>query len=205
MKQNVIALSLVLGCAMIVATGVRVGAQRGQGRGGPPPTPRAAAPVDLTGYWVSVVTEDWRFRMVTPPKGDYASVPLNAEARRVADAWDPSKDGVCDAYGAAAIMRMPGRLHITWDDDNTLKIETDAGQQTRLLRFGVRPASGPGRRVAAEGSRRRSDWAASVDWRNVAAPDAAAPAAGEAHRRPLPDVGPAPRRDAGPHQRDGRR
>ena len=69
-------------------------AQRGGGRGGPPPTGRAAAPVDLTGYWVSVVTEDWRFRMVTPPKGDYASVPLNAEGRRVADTWDPSKDGL---------------------------------------------------------------------------------------------------------------
>ena len=93
MKQHAIALTVVLGCAVIAATGISVSAQRGQGRGAPP-TPRAAAPVDLTGYWVSVVTEDWRFRMVTPPKGDYASVPLNAEARRVADAWDPSKDGV---------------------------------------------------------------------------------------------------------------
>ena len=48
-----------------------------QGRGGPPgppPTAKAAAPEDLTGYWVSLVTEDWRYRMVTPPKGDYASV-----------------------------------------------------------------------------------------------------------------------------------
>jgi hypothetical protein len=143
MKKNTCALSAALACALIATTGVIVGAQRGQGRGGPPPTPRAAAPVDLTGYWVSVVTEDWRFRMVTPPKGDYASVPLNAEARRVADAWDPSKDGACDAYGAAAIMRMPGRLHITWDDDNTLRIETDAGQQTRLLHFAAsQPASG---------------------------------------------------------------
>jgi hypothetical protein len=32
-------------------------------------------------------------------------------------------------------MRMPLRLHITWHDDNTLKIESDAGQQTRLLHF----------------------------------------------------------------------
>jgi hypothetical protein len=99
--------------------------------------------VDLTGYWVSIVTEDWRFRMVTPPKGDYASVPLNAEGRRVADTWEPSKDGLCDAYGAAGLMRMPGRLHITWADENTLKIETDAGQQTRLLHFGgARPQAG---------------------------------------------------------------
>ena len=117
---------------------------RGQGRGGAPAAPaaaRAAAPVELTGYWVSVVTEDWRFRMVTPPKGDYASVPLNAEGTRVANTWEPSKDGMCEAYGAAAIMRMPGRVHITWEDDNTLKIETDAGVQTRLLHFRGSPPS----------------------------------------------------------------
>src|SRR6266478_7178552 len=94
---------------------------------------RAAAPADLTGYWVAVVTEDWRWRMVTPLKGDAASIPTNAAARKVIDAWDPAKDEAaglqCKAYGAAAIMRMPGRLHITWQDDDTLKIETDAGQQ----------------------------------------------------------------------------
>jgi hypothetical protein len=134
-----------LALAVAAMAGPRAIAQggRGQGRGGVPPTARAAAPVDLTGYWVSVVTEDWRFRMVTPPKGDYQSVPINAEGRRVADTWDPSKDGACEAYGAAGLMRMPGRLHITWADDNTLKIETDAGQQTRLLHFGAsRPAGG---------------------------------------------------------------
>jgi hypothetical protein len=69
-------------------------------------------------------------------------VPINGEGRRVADTWDPSKDGACEAYGAAGLMRMPGRLHITWEDDNTLKIETDAGQQTRLLRFGASPPPG---------------------------------------------------------------
>jgi hypothetical protein len=98
---------------------------------------RATAPIDLSGYWVSVVTEDWRWRMLTPPKGDYASVPLNAAGKRVADGWDPSKassDG-CKAYGAAAVMREPGRLHITWDGDMALKIEADAGAQTRLLLF----------------------------------------------------------------------
>ena len=111
----------------------------------PPPAPRESAPIDLTGYWVSVVTEDWRFRMLTPPKGDYTSVPLNAEGRRVADLWDPARaasDG-CRAYGAAGLMRMPGRVRITWEDDSTLRIETDAGQQTRLLRFGTAPAPGP--------------------------------------------------------------
>src|SRR5579884_4174263 len=123
------------------------GGGRGGARGGPdgppaprgPANPRAGAPIDLTGYWVSLVTEDWRFRMVTPPKGDYASVPINAEGRKVADAWDPAKDETagqqCKSYGAAALMRVPGRLHITWQDDNTLKIETDAGAQTRLFHF----------------------------------------------------------------------
>jgi hypothetical protein len=113
-----------------------------QGRAGqaaqppqPPPTPRAAAPIDLTGYWVSIVNEDWRWRMVTPPKGDYASVPLNDAGRKLADTWDTSKDGRCEAYGAAALMRMPTRLHVTWESDTVLKIETDAGQQTRRLLF----------------------------------------------------------------------
>jgi len=113
----------------------------------PPPTARAAAPVDFTGYWVSVVTEDWRWRMVTPARGDFAGVPLNAEGRRVGEAWDPARDEAageqCKAYGAAGIMRRPGRLHITWLDDNTLKVETDEGTQTRLLHFGGKaPESG---------------------------------------------------------------
>ncbi len=102
--------------------------------------------MDLTGYWVSVVTEDWLYRMVTPAKGDYASVPLNAEGKRIADAWDPAKDEAagaqCKAYGAPAIMRVPGRLHITWQDDNTLKVETDSGTQVRLFHFGASAAKG---------------------------------------------------------------
>src|SRR6059058_4520836 len=95
---------------------------------------KEAAPIDLTGYWVSLVTEDWRWRMMTPPRGDYPSIPLNAEGKRTADGWDPAKetaDDKCKAYGAGNIMRVPTRLHITWDSDNTLKVETDAGQQTR--------------------------------------------------------------------------
>lgn len=116
------------------------------GRGAQPPrTPRAAAPVDLTGYWVSVVTEDWRWRMQTPAKGDFAGVPLNRVARQMGAAWDPAKDEAagdqCKAYGAPAILRVPGRLHITWADDNTLQIDTDAGMQTRMLRFAPAPAS----------------------------------------------------------------
>jgi len=113
---------------------------RGAGPGAAPQTPRAAAAVDLTGYWVSVVTEDWRYRMVTPAQGDYQGVPLTPAARKVADSWDPAKEtasgDLCKAYGAPAILRVPGRLHITWQDDQTLKLDTDAGQQTRLFHFG---------------------------------------------------------------------
>jgi hypothetical protein len=98
----------------------------------------------MAGYWVSVVTEDWRFRMVTPPKGNYSGVPLNAEGRKLADTWDPAKDEAagnqCRSYGAPGLMRVPGRLHITWDNDTTMKIETDAGTQTRLFHFGGKEA-----------------------------------------------------------------
>jgi hypothetical protein len=107
-------------------------------------SPRAAAPIDLTGYWVSIVTQNWRWRMVTPPKGDYLGIPMTVEAKKVADAWDPARDEAageqCKSYGAPALMSVPGRLHITWQDDSTLKIETDAGMQTRLFRFGVQQA-----------------------------------------------------------------
>jgi hypothetical protein len=116
-------------------------AQEGRGQG---PTPRAAAPVDLTGYWVSLVTDDWRWRMVTPPKGDLLYLPVNDEGKRVADAWDPAKDEAageaCRAYGAGGIMHLPGRLHITWENDTTLAVETDAGQQTRRFVFGPAPS-----------------------------------------------------------------
>ena len=112
-------------------------AQPPQGRGAPPPIGRAGAPVDLTGTWVSVVTEDWRARMLPPVARDYETVDqvMNPQARKVADSWQPSMEGRCEAYGVGGVMRMPGRLRISWQDDTTLKIETDAGQQTRVLQF----------------------------------------------------------------------
>jgi hypothetical protein len=65
--------------------------------------------------------------------------PLNAEGTKVANAWDRAKDIAageqCRAFGAAGIMRLPVRLHITWQDDRTLKVDIDNGQQTRLFRF----------------------------------------------------------------------
>jgi len=106
-------------------------------------TARAVAPLDLTGYWVSLVTEDWRWRVVTPPKGDVLYLPVNAAGRKAAEAWDPAGDEAageqCRAYGAGGIMRMPGRLHITWADDHTLQVDIDTGQQTRRLHFGPVP------------------------------------------------------------------
>jgi hypothetical protein len=129
-------------CFVACTSVVTVHAQRGRGGApqGPPPTPRAAAPIDLTGYWVSLVTDDWRWRVVTPPKGDVLYLPVNAEGRRAADAWDPAKDEAageqCRAYGAGGLMHLPGRLHITWQDDTTLVVEADAGTQTRVLHFG---------------------------------------------------------------------
>ena len=132
----------------IIALGVsaRAHAQRGGGPPQPVQNPRAAAPIDLTGNWVSVVTQDWRWRMVTPAKGDYQGIQLTPEGRKVADAWDPAKDEAaneqCRSYGAPALMYVPGRLRISWQDDNTLKVETDAGMQTRLLQFGkAQPAT----------------------------------------------------------------
>jgi len=116
-----------------------------QGRrgGGPPATARAASPVDLTGYWVAFISEEWRYRMVMPLKGDYRGIPLTPEGARVANTWNPAvpEPEPCKAYGAPAIMRIPGRLHIVWQDDNTLRLDTDAGTQTRLFRFGPAASS----------------------------------------------------------------
>src|SRR5437763_14076503 len=116
----------LFGILLVAAAGLSA-----QGRGAPPPTGQPGAVIDLTGYWVSIVTEDWRFRMVTPSKGDYASLPLNAEGRRVADTWDLAKDEAagnqCKAFGVGNVMRNPGRVRITWENENTLRIDTDAG------------------------------------------------------------------------------
>jgi len=118
---------------------------RGGGGGGAAATGQASAPVDLTGYWVSLVTEDWRWRMVTPKKGDFPSIPLNAAGQALATAWDPAKDEAagdqCKSYGAGNVMRLPARFHVSWADANTLKVEVDNGTQTRLFHFGVEPAS----------------------------------------------------------------
>src|SRR5438477_8112484 len=135
---------LLVVVAVLLAISTPNHAQRG-GRGGGGATGRQGAAIDLTGYWVAVVSEDWEFRMVTPNKGIFDTLPLNAEGRRVGNTWDPAKDEVageqCRAYGAANIMRMPTRLHITWENDTTLRVDTDAGTQTRQFHFGAAPES----------------------------------------------------------------
>ena len=140
--------TLALFLAAMVAAPAAALAQGGRGGGAAAPqTAKAAAPLDLTGYWVSVVTEDWRYRMVTPARGDYQGVPLTPAARALADAWDPAKEeasgDLCKSYGAPALLRVPGRLHITWQDDQTLRMDADAGRQTQTFHFGPAASAGP--------------------------------------------------------------
>lgn len=139
---------LIVVAVLLLMVPTRSRAQRGRGAAGPPPTPKAAAAIDLTGTWVSVISEDWAQRMVTPRKGDYTRVPMTPAGRTIADAWDPVKDEAageaCKAYGAAAVTRLPGYARISWQDDNTMKMELTAGSQTRLFRFGAaQPPSEP--------------------------------------------------------------
>jgi hypothetical protein len=138
MKPTVVLVILLMTAA--------VGAQN-RGTQAPASTARADAPIDLTGQWVAIISEDWRWRMITPPKGDIVSIPLNLQGQKTAESWDPAKDEAageqCKAYGAPGLMRGPIRLRISWQDDNTIKLETDYGMQTRLFRFAAASLSGP--------------------------------------------------------------
>jgi hypothetical protein len=143
-KMRLRVVIVILLIAPLIASAAQRGQRGGRGAAGPAKPPREAAPIDLTGYWVSVVSEDWRVRMVMAQKGDWQFMPLNAEGNRVALANNPAAEDPCKAYGAAGIMRIPTRLHITWDNDSTLHIDTDAGKQTRLFHFGQpAPAGAP--------------------------------------------------------------
>jgi len=135
--------SLCLAPSMLVAQGRGGPGGRG-GRGGPPPTAKASAPIDLTGYWTPVITEDWSVRMLDEPANAHRGrIPYTPAGVQLAAKWDPAKDEAegnqCKSYGAPGIMRQPTHLHITWQDDNTLKLEADFGTQTRLFHF-VPPA-----------------------------------------------------------------
>jgi hypothetical protein len=130
--------ALLLTFALCLVTSPSRASQRGAAA--PPPTPRAAAPIDLTGTWVALVTNEWQWRMLTPPKGVYDVIPLTPEARKIADGWDPARDEAtgqqCRAYGAPVVMQVPARFRVAWADDNTLRMEVDNGSQVRLFRFG---------------------------------------------------------------------
>jgi hypothetical protein len=115
----------------------------------PPPGPpdtrslREQASIDITGQWVAVVNEDWRWRMVTPPVGDTASLPVNERARAAAAAWDLERDraegALCKAFAGPGLMRQPTRIRIDWEDGDTLKLEFDAGRQVRRFEFTPQP------------------------------------------------------------------
>src|SRR3979490_1351264 len=113
--------------------------------GAPARSGRDAAPIDLTGYWVSYVTENWRYRMATPAKGEDRRIPASRAAVPLITNGDPVADeragNQCRSYGAGAIMSVPGRLHVTWQDADTLRIDMDAGTQTRLFHFAPRTAA----------------------------------------------------------------
>jgi hypothetical protein len=130
--------TIVLVFAAVLAIDV---AAQTRGARGAAASARTEAPIDVTGQWVAVISEDWRWRMITPPKGDIVSVPLSPQGQQTAEAWDPARDEAageqCRAYGAPGLMRGPIRMRISWQDDNTLKLDTDYGTQTRLLRFAL--------------------------------------------------------------------
>ena len=136
---------LIVMAALVLTVPTRIHAQRGQAPPAVPELPRAAAAVDLTGTWVSVISEDWVLRMAAPQKGNYTRIPLTPAARKVADAWDPARDEAvveqCKAYGAPIVTRQLGRMRISWQDDSRMRMELEAGEQTRLFHFG--PAQFP--------------------------------------------------------------
>ena len=175
MRRTLVALvALVTLCAGMLPASLRAQRQGGTASA----SARDTAPIDLTGYWVSYVTENWRYRMVTPAKGEYRRIPASPAALPIIKAWDPAADeragDQCKSYGAGAIMSVPGRLHITWQDGNTLRIDTDAGRQTRLLRFTDRTSSG-GRGVSATApSSAPATWQgeSTARWERIAPPDA---------------------------------
>ena len=164
-KRAVLVTVAGLAIALVAMQDWAQGQGRGQGPGNQrPQSARGAAPFDPTGYWSSLVTQNWRLRMVPPARGDYIGIPISAAGKRAADTWDQAKDEAsgnqCKAYGAPGLMNLPTHLRIAWQDDNTLRVDTDYGTQTRLLHFGAwaptepRKRSWQGSSVALWASRR---------------------------------------------------
>ena len=196
----------VRGCGGAVAVALALAAALGrpasvdaqQNQAGPQPpivqqVGRPGAPIDYTGTWVSVVTEDWQWRFVTPIVGDYTGVPMNSVADKLARAWSPEADAKageqCKGFGAAAINRLPTRMQIAWVNDSTMKLDWDLGTQSRLVHFD---------RSTPAGARSLQGHAIG-EWIDVPAPGgrgggggAAAAAAGRAGGAPAAGRGAAP-------------
>src|SRR4051812_9292809 len=142
----ILALLLALPFGVLAQGGGGQGGGRGAAPGAPvaAPAAKSTAPVDLTGYWVSIVTEDWIERMApdSPPsgtgRGGRGVFPGGGGAEPAATR--PANADPCRVYAAGGSLRVPGRLNITWADDNTLQLDMDAGKQTRLLRFSATQA-----------------------------------------------------------------
>ncbi len=104
------------------------------------------SPIDITGNWVAVITEDWHVRMITPAPGYLAGLPLSNRGRESANAFDIEQfresGQACQAYGAPVLLREPGRLQISWQDGDTLRIDMDSGEQSRFLHFDNPPQPG---------------------------------------------------------------
>jgi hypothetical protein len=170
-RREWLVLALVAGAVLLP----RAGAQPP----GPPRDRRSArerAVIDITGQWVAVINEDWRWRMITPPVGDTASIPLNGTGIAAAADWDLERDiaegNLCRAFGPPGLIRQPTRIRVSWENDDTLLLEFDAGRQTRRLAFGPSPPpDGPSLQGYSEAS-----WFRQGQARAVFAPNT--PAAG---------------------------
>ena len=140
----------------------------GSRRAGPPRSARAAAPVDLTGTWVSVVTEDWQWRMVTPKKGDVrqrAAQCRRTPCRRLCGSV--ARTVMCEAYGVgghhadagAAAYQLAGRLHA---EDGERCRSADATAAVR--RTPRRPASPSAARPRRDAGKRSLQGDSVAEW-----------------------------------------
>ena len=105
--------------------------------------PPLAAEADLSGFWGPRVHEDHKYRWEGPEHGEYDGLPLTAEAYAIADAWDPMEyyrpENQCSPMGITMILRIPGNVHISYEDENTLRIDSEIFGMTRRVYLDARP------------------------------------------------------------------
>jgi hypothetical protein len=94
---------------------------------------------DLAGYWLSGATQGWRHLTVVPVKVEYQGIPMNPVTGDLAGFWNATADGAaaqsCKAYGSGLILWTSGFSQSRWVYSNALRVESDAGRQTRPLRL----------------------------------------------------------------------